>query len=214
MTRRRLVVLAVLLAAFGLVLLAVETQWHPLHRLDQHVARSLYHYGRRHSTYTRFWRGVSRVLHPDVLRVVATAGAAALWLRGRRTDAIFVVLAMAGQALLETVVKGGVDRARPSVEPALSTAAGASFPSGHAMTAFVGFGVLVLLVPRAPRLPVAALAVLAVALVSFARLALAVHYVSDVAGAWLLGCAWLLLAYWLTRGVRVVRRAPGPPPGR
>jgi undecaprenyl-diphosphatase len=214
MSRRAVVALVVLLAAFGLVLLAVETQWHPVHRLDQHVARSLYLYGRQHSSYTHSWRDVSRVLHPDVLRVVAAAGAAALWLRGRRTDAIFVVLAMAGQALLESVVKGGVDRARPSFGPALSTAAGASFPSGHAMTAFVGFGVLVLLVPRAARVPVAVLAAVSVALVSFARLALAVHYVSDVAGAWLLGSAWLLLAYRLTRGVRVVRRAPGPPPGR
>jgi undecaprenyl-diphosphatase len=213
-SRRGVVVLAALLAAFGLVLLAVQTQWQPVHRLDNHVARSLYHYGRRHATATRFWRDVSRVLHPDVLRVAAAVGAAALWLRGRRTDAIFVVVAMAGQALLETTVKGGVDRARPSFGPPLSTAFGASFPSGHAMTAFVGFGVLVLVVPRSARAWVAAFAAGAVALVSFARLALAVHYVSDVAGAWLLGSAWLLLAYRLTRGVRVVRRAPGPPPGR
>jgi undecaprenyl-diphosphatase len=212
--RRRLVVLAALLAAFGAVLLAVETRWHPLHTIDTQVAHSLYRYGRAHGSATRFWRGVSRVLHPDVLRVAAAVGAAVLWWRGRRTDAIFVLLAMAGQALLETVVKGGVDRARPSFGPALSTAAGASFPSGHAMTAFVAFGVLVLLVPASVRLLVGVLAALAVALVSYARLALAVHYVSDVAGAWLLGSVVLLLAYWFMRGVRVVRRAPGPPRGR
>jgi undecaprenyl-diphosphatase len=213
-TRRRRVVVATLLAAFGLVLLAVETRWQPLHALDHDVAHACYRYGRAHGSYTRFWRAVSRVLHPDVLRVAAALGAAALWLRGRRTDTIFVVLAMAGQAVLETVVKAGVDRARPSFGPPLSVAAGASFPSGHAMTAFVAFGVLVLVVPRGLRAAFAALGVVATALVSFARIALSVHYVSDVAGAWLLGCAELLLAYWLTRGVRVVRRAPGPPRGR
>lgn len=211
MSRRRGIALLALLAAFGLVLLAVETNWHPIHHLDHSVAHSLYIYGRGHAAWTHVWRDVSLVLHPDVLRVVAAIGGAVLWLRGRRSAALFVVLAMAGEALLESVVKAGVDRARPPFVPALSKASGASFPSGHAMTAFVAFATLLWLVPRAARLPTAAAGLLAVALVSFARLALAVHYVSDVAAAWVLGAAWVVLADALTRDVRVVRGAPGRP---
>lgn len=214
MTRRRIALLAGLLGLFGMVLLVVATRWGPVLRLDHRVADSLYRHGRHHPGELRFWRDVSLVLHPDVLRVAAAAAAILLWSLRRVGDAIFVVVAMGGQAVLETGVKLAVNRDRPSFTPALAHAGGASFPSGHAMTSFVAFGLLVLLVSPRARVIVGAPAGAAVVLVAFSRLALTVHYASDVAGAWLLGAAWLVLADWLTGGFRGARRVPDPPPGR
>lgn len=214
MTRGRAAALITLLIGFGLVLLAVEAKWGPTARLDGHVAHSLYRHGRAHRGEVRFWRDVSLVLHPDVLRIAAAGAAIALALLHQVRSALLVVIAMGGQAVLETVTKLAVDRHRPSFVPALAHASGTSFPSGHAMTSFVAFGLLVLLVPSRARVPVALVSVLAVALVAYSRIALVVHYVTDIAGAWLLGGAVLVAAYSVTCALRVARASPDPPPGR
>jgi undecaprenyl-diphosphatase len=78
----------------------------------------------------------------------------------------------------------------------VAVAAGRSFPSGHTQAATVGFGILVLIflpvISRRARTWVIAAAGLAVALVAFSRIALGVHYLSDVVGALVIGTAWLL----------------------
>jgi undecaprenyl-diphosphatase len=154
------------------------------------------------------------VLHPDVLRIAAAVAALLLALQRRIGAAILVVVALGGQAVLETVTKVSVNRHRPAFAPALAHASGSSFPSGHAMTALVAFGVLVLLAPGRLRIPAAAVGVVGVVLVSFSRLALGVHYLTDVLGAWFLGAAWLVVAGALTYGLRAGRRVPDPPPER
>jgi undecaprenyl-diphosphatase len=121
-------------------------------------------------------------------------------MRDRRREAVFVVLAITLAAAVESIVKAAVGRARPVFAHPLSHAAGASFPSGHAITSFVAFGLLALLVPRRARLPAALGAVALSALVGFSRIALGVHYVSDVLGAWLLGAAVLVgTEAWFSR---------------
>jgi hypothetical protein len=99
-------------------------------------------------------------------------------------------------AVLGPVTKAVVNRARPVVaSPVVETPSNAGFPSGHAMTAVVVWGALLLValpgVRRGAR-PwlVAATAVLVVA-VGLTRLALGVHFVSDVLAGWVLGAAWL-----------------------
>jgi undecaprenyl-diphosphatase len=75
---------------------------------------------------------------------------------------------------------------------------GYSFPSGHATTAVVFFGGLVLLAVSLPishelRLAVAILPAIFVAGLPWSRLALSAHYATDVLGGLLLGCGWLAL---------------------
>jgi membrane-associated phospholipid phosphatase len=93
-------------------------------------------------------------------------------------------------------VKTIVDRARPHLVDPVAVAAGKSFPSGHAQAATVGFGILLLVllpaVPRTRRIWVWLAAAAGVAAIGFARIALGVHYLSDVLGAVLIGSAWLL----------------------
>lgn len=212
---RRAVLLAVLLVAFGLVLLAVETHWSPVLRLDRHVAGSLHRSALEDPGAVSWWLWVSRVLHPNVERVAYAIAVVALLVARRVRTAIVAVVAMVGEAVLDSVVKLAVGRPRPAFAHPVATAAGASFPSGHALGATVAFGLLVLLVPRGYRTAAAVLAVVAVGLVSFSRLALGVHYLTDVVGGWLLGAAWLTAVAWVAdvRGLLSPRKPPaaGPP---
>ncbi len=210
----RAVGLALLVLAFAVLLALVELHWGPLHRLDVRTDASLHRSALADPGLTRWWRAVSNVLSPTVLRAVALVAAVVLWLTSRRRAAVFVAVAVAGAALLEAVAKELVGRARPVFAQPVAHAVGASFPSGHAMTSLTAFGVLVLLVAPRRRLPVAALAAVAVAAVGFSRLALGVHYLSDVVAGWLLAAAWLLAVHWFLYARTAAGTASGNDAGR
>ena len=117
--------------------------------------------------------------------------------RGHRHLAVFLASAALVGGLIDTVIKVVVDRDRPVLDDPVATAFNQSFPSGHSMMSLVIYGALLLIflpvIPRAWRRAVyVAYAVLIVA-IGFSRLALGVHYISDVLGGWVLGAAWLLL---------------------
>lgn len=196
---RRAALLAALLLTFAALLTVVELRWGPVHRLDLRTDRSLHRTAIDHPGQTRWWRWVSDVLSPTVLRVLALAAVVLLWLRGRRRTAVFVAVAVVGAAVFESATKVIVGRGRPVFTDPVAHAAGASFPSGHAMTSLTVFGLVVILA-RHRRREAVAVAVLVVAAVGFSRLALGVHYLSDVLGGWLLGTAWLLAVDWFFNG--------------
>lgn len=109
--------------------------------------------------------------------------------------AVYVAVTGLGSAVLNTGVKALVDRVRPMVEAPVATAPGASFPSGHAMGSTITYGVLLLVflpvLPPRFRRPAVVAVVALVAAVGVTRVALGVHYPSDVLGGWLLGVLWL-----------------------
>jgi undecaprenyl-diphosphatase len=201
------------LVAFAALLTAVELRWGPLRRLDLRVADDLHRTELRHPGQVSWWKWVSRVLHPDVLRIAAALAALVLWLRRRRRDALLLAAAMAGAWLIETVTKPLVGRDRPVFAHPVAHAPGASFPSGHALTAIVAFGLVMMFVPRY-RWVAAAVGGAAVILVAFSRLALGVHYLTDVVGAWLLGAAWLIACTWAFNRRRSPRAGVRPSPDR
>lgn len=124
-------------------------------------------------------------------------GAAVVWLLARRARhlAVYVAVTGLGAGALSVGTKAAVGRARPLVDVPVSTAPGASFPSGHALGSTVAYGLLLLVVlPRLPARwrPVAVVAAVGlVVAVGVTRVALGVHYPTDVAGGWLLGILWL-----------------------
>jgi undecaprenyl-diphosphatase len=126
--------------------------------------------------------------------VVPVCGLWLLW-RHQRRLALFLVVTTVVGGLLDTAVKLAVDRSRPSLVDPVATASGASFPSGHAMGATVVYGALLLVflpyVARRRRGAVVAVAVALVAAIGFSRLALGVHFITDVVGGFVLGVAWL-----------------------
>jgi undecaprenyl-diphosphatase len=127
-----------------------------------------------------------------LLVIVATA----VLLRARRWRlAVFLLLTAALGGLIDTLVKVTVNRQRPSVVDPIISAHGKSFPSGHAMSSTIVYGALLLvflpLVPRRGRPAAIAGIVALVLLIGFSRLALGVHFLSDVIGGYVLGLAWL-----------------------
>jgi len=94
---------------------------------------------------------------------------------------------------LNAALKPLVDRSRPpeaiGLDALIGVPASASFPSGHAMTAFATAGAVAVLAPRL-RWPVVALA----AVIAFSRVYLGVHFWLDVLAGAALGLAVALLA--------------------
>ncbi|MEA2247971.1 MAG: hypothetical protein QOH46_2500, partial [Solirubrobacteraceae bacterium] len=88
-----------------------------------------------------------------------------------------------------------VDRARPVLPDPVAHANGMSFPSGHAQSAIVAFSVLLLVflpsLRGAWRWVAVCVAVMMVLGIGFSRVALGVHFVSDVLAGYILGAAWV-----------------------
>lgn len=194
--RLTLVALAIVLVAVPFSTLVFEViAKGPLTRFDGSVANSL-----NHDVYGRAWAvhvldAISWLGKPILLGAFVAVAAVFVWWRGRRRLAGFLVVAVIGGGLVDTAVKVFVNRPRPHVDHPIATAMGKSFPSGHAMSSFITYGALLLvLLPAVPkawrRLTVIATAVL-VLCIGMSRLLLGVHFVSDVVGGWILGAAWL-----------------------
>ncbi|HEX8303592.1 MAG TPA: phosphatase PAP2 family protein [Jatrophihabitans sp.] len=149
-----------------------------------------------HRRQIRFWRVVSAVGGPTSWRVLTAVTAVVLFWRRRRQPAALVAVTMAGAAMLSGGTKALVGRPRPVVAVVVDRAPGKSFPSGHALTSFVAAGRLVLLLWPAcsarQRVLLLGTATVLVTAIGFSRLALGVHFLTDVLGGWLMGGLWLI----------------------
>jgi membrane-associated phospholipid phosphatase len=131
--------------------------------------------------------------------MAVAAAAVALVLLARRDWLMAQVwtVGVAGNGLLIRAFKQAVERARPAHAQGVVVETGFSFPSGHAAGTVVLYGLLayLLMLRLAPRWhrPVAAGAGLLVLAIGASRVALQVHYLSDVVAGFLLGLTWLVL---------------------
>jgi undecaprenyl-diphosphatase len=193
-------ILAGLAVPFGLLVLLVRGRWAPLWRLDEGAVDSLHRFAVDHPLFVLAMKAISRLGSASVYWLLGAVLVGWLLTTGHRRQglfpALFVVVALAGGGGLNVGVKALVHRVRPALPDAVAHVGGLSFPSGHAQSAVVGYGVLFLIVgpalPRRGRQILAAGSVLAVLTIGFSRVALGVHYPSDVLGGYLLGAAWLL----------------------
>jgi undecaprenyl-diphosphatase len=119
--------------------------------------------------------------------------------------ALTVVIGM----FLSELLKTGFERARPSVLPPLIV--GNSFPSGHVASALLIAGTLCFLLARqrwAAWVKLSGIGLLAglVSVITWQRLYLAHHWLSDVLGSFLLVGAWLCFTLPRSAFMRVSRR--------
>jgi undecaprenyl-diphosphatase len=178
----------------GFVLLAVGYDRDPLAAIDgetaEWVAGSLpvwLEWAARPLSWLGGWIGLTALgIAAAVLLVRERA-----WL-----DLGFFLAAYVGSQLAVLVVKEWFDRPRPDAGSTVPLPDSAAFPSGHATAGAASLGALAVLVserlpsPRARTWLWSLVVVLGIA-VGLSRIALNVHFVTDVLAGWCLGIAWL-----------------------
>ncbi|MEP7213494.1 MAG: phosphatase PAP2 family protein [Acidobacteriota bacterium] len=117
------------------------------------------------------------------------------YLRQWRALMLFLVT-MAGEIVLEVVLKLSYGRARPDPFFDLPSPSSYSFPSGHALGSLCFYGIIAFIFvrhanSRSVRIAVATAAAVWAAAIGFSRIYLGVHYPSDVLGGFFVGLIWL-----------------------
>jgi undecaprenyl-diphosphatase len=191
-SRRALWALVGGLAGFALLVVAYDHD--PVARLDRWVAE-------------RLADGVPGVVESAALVaswlggttglvILGTLLTAVLVREGSWLDLAFLIVAFVGSQLAVAQLKEVFERPRPPYGSAVPLPESFAFPSGHAGGGVAAFGAAAVLVserltsPRARTAVWVAAGVLAVAS-GLSRIALNVHYVSDVLAGWCFGLAWL-----------------------
>jgi undecaprenyl-diphosphatase len=116
----------------------------------------------------------------------------------------FLFVAVSGEAIY-ALAKLSFHRPRPTIVAYLSDAGWYSYPSGHAMLAWIvwGFGLALLahvIASRGARLALRTTALVLPCLISISRIYLGVHYPTDVLAGLLLAIGWVLL-WWGPRSL-------------
>ena len=145
-----------------------------------------------------------------VLTLGTLAAAGFLCIEGRARHAAFLGLAMGSGELAVTALKHLIGRARPDAAFAAFVQDGLSFPSIHAaMSALFFLSLAALLAERQASRPLRAylmaVAVLCTGLIGLSRVALGVHWASDVLAGWAFGAGWAAL--WFSAARRWEARA-------
>jgi undecaprenyl-diphosphatase len=156
----------------------------------------------RNGTLTGIMVDASRFGSTPSLVIVALVAVAWLAWRGRRADALLVVIGTAVGLALAPLLKLVFTRPRPTGH--LVIVDSWSFPSGHSLNSMVVLGLLTVLVVRERpgwlwRTLFAAFGAFLVLVVGFSRVYLGVHWPSDVLAGWLIGALWLVLLFTLAR---------------
>jgi undecaprenyl-diphosphatase len=182
-------------ALFTLLVVSVRRQWSGLFAVDQAVARWFNDVVSGHRFTVNVLRGVTEFGGRNMLTLVLVVATGYLLVRRQHRLAVYAIVTSLGALILDPMVKLLVERLRPVVDVPVATAPGPSFPSGHALGSLVSYGVLMLIfipvVRRRHRTGLITATVAVVIAVGVTRIALGVHYLSDVLGGWALGVVWL-----------------------
>ncbi len=148
-----------------------------------------------------------------VLTLIALAVIGFFAVRKRWWRAAFLAVAIGGGALLNTVLKIGYARPRPTIVVHLVDVTSQSFPSGHAMNSAIVYLTLGAIASRgihehAGKVYVMAMAVLLTLVVGCTRVFLGVHWPTDVIAGWAAGAAWATLCWAVAEQVRLRFQAP------
>ena len=212
--RITLFALATLLVMLPFSYLLVQvTSSGPLTRADSDIAESIHNVIVGNSVLIGLAHFLSFLGSPVWFYLTVGAAAIFFWRRGSKRIAIYLAVTNLVGGFIDTIVKVAVDRPRPELEDPITHAFGKSFPSGHTMASTIGYGTLLLaflpLIPNRWRVPAICGYVFIVFSIASSRLALGVHFFSDVLGGFVLGLAWMIAA---TAAFSIWRTERGKPP--
>ena len=175
--------------------------------------RSILHWAQaqraQHPALSEMLRDITALGSFAVLTLVTAITVGYLALFGSRRMAALVAIAMVSGIALVGVFKSLFDRARPDLAFAELSVSGLSFPSGHtsmSAIAFLTIGALLAATHKqaGERVYILLVASLLTLLVGLSRIALGVHWATDVIGGWAFGSAWAVV--WLQVASGMVRR--------
>lgn len=169
----------------------------PIVHIDQAIADELYQQGLQTPTLITFYK------------IISAIGLPGIWIMGIVAGMVFVArrqwlhlgvwaFALIGGILVNNLIKLFFARPRPFFPDPFVIEQQFSFPSGHAMMAVIGFGMLayMLLIPvknRLLRICIVFGIVLLIVVMGISRMGLGVHFFSDVVGGFAAGGGWLAL---------------------
>jgi undecaprenyl-diphosphatase len=182
--------------AFALLAILVASGWSRLAALDERVSARWFAFTLEHRWCEALARAATFLGNGWTVTVLTGVVAVTLAVRGRWLLAWWLVLTVAGSAVVGTVVKVSIERTRPDSAGILTSAQGFAFPSGHTRSATVLCVAVVLVVgwqvlhpARRARVAILAVVTAVVGSVGLSRVFLGAHWPSDVLGGWLLGSA-------------------------
>jgi membrane-associated phospholipid phosphatase len=199
-----LIVFSVAAGLFLVIALAIALST-PLAALDANAGTWLH--VRATPLVTNAMAAVSFLGAPTTLTIVAVAGSLLLLYRRRHSEAATLSTVVLGGNFLNFCLKHLIQRGRPVFDDPIFSLPTYSFPSGHAMASTVFYGLLSIYAlvharQRYAAYGTIAAAVFMVALVSFSRVYLGLHYLSDVMGGIAEGIAWLAFCFAALHYVR------------
>jgi len=166
--------------------------WRWLAAMDEWALTVCYRFGVHRPGWVSFWNVLCTVLGPTAFRIVALVLVVIAVLRRAVRTALFLAVSVGLSGAVTLVAKAAAHRPRPA--SALVSAAGWSFPSGHAlevMAAVLALGVVVLPMARRSVRPwLVVIGAVVVVAVGVGRVVLNVHHPSDVVAGWALGYLW------------------------
>lgn len=145
-------------------------------------------------------RDLTALGSPAILVMFVLIVAGVLLVRRQYYALGLVMAATVGGRLLNVLLKGWFQRARPALELHLTEVNSLSFPSGHAMDSAVVYFTLAALLarfvrPRGLKLYFVGVAALLSFCAGVSRVYLGVHYPSDVLAGWIAGLGWATLCW-------------------
>jgi undecaprenyl-diphosphatase len=201
-----LFVFAAAMLAFAFAMLGSEVGEGDTLVFDMQVIQRAQALRTGHPWLAEVMRDLSGVGSTVVLTLFTIATVGYLALVSQRLIAIFVATSVISGTVLVGMFKGIVGRIRPDAAYAELAASGLSFPSGHASMSAIVFLTIGALLANfhkrvSERVYIFVAAALLTLLVGLSRIALGVHYATDVLGGWAFGSAWaivwLLLAWFV-----------------
>ena len=192
--------LVAMLLALGFAHLGGEVVEGDTRSFDLGVLRAAQRLRTEHSGLASVMRDVSGLGSVTVLSFFTLGTVGYLLIVKARITAFFVAAAVLTGSIANSVFKSLFGRSRPDPAYADYVLPSLSFPSGHAtMSAivFLTLGALLAMTRAslAERLYVLSVAAALSLLVGVSRVALGVHWATDVLGGWAFGAAWALT--WL-----------------